>query len=45
MFTENEILETIDMLDNRHLDVRTVTLSMSLTDCIDADGKKCEKKV
>ncbi len=45
MFTENEILETIDMLDNRHLDVRTVTLSLSLLDCIDPDAKKCARKV
>ncbi|MCM1367896.1 MAG: PFL family protein [Roseburia sp.] len=45
MFTESEILETIDMLDNRHLDVRTVTVSLSLIDCIDSDGKKCCKRV
>lgn len=45
MFTENEILETIDMLDNRHLDVRTVTASLSLLDCIDGNGKKCADKV
>ena len=45
MFTESEILETIDMLDNRHLDVRTVTVSLSLLDCIDASSAKCQKKV
>ena len=45
MFTETEILETIDMLDNRHLDVRTVTLSLSLLDCIDGESKACNKKV
>lgn len=45
MFTENEILETIDMLDNRHLDVRTVTASLSLLDCIDGSAKKCRDKV
>ena len=45
MFTENEILETIDMLDNRHLDVRTVTASLSLLDCIDSSAKKCADKV
>ena len=45
MFTENEIAETIDMLDNRHLDVRTVTASLSLLDCIDGSGKKCADKV
>ncbi len=45
MFTESEIIETIDMLDNRHLDVRTVTVSLSLLDCIDSDAKKCRDKV
>lgn len=45
MFTEKEILETIDMLDNRHLDVRTVTVSLSLLDCIDGSAKKCRDKV
>lgn len=45
MFTENEILETIDMLDNRHLDVRTVTASLSLLDCIDSSGAKCADRV
>ena len=45
MFTESEILETIDMLDNRHLDVRTVTASLSLLDCIDSSAKKCCDKV
>lgn len=45
MFTENEIFETIDMLDNRHLDVRTVTASLSLLDCIDSSGAKCADRV
>ena len=45
MFTNNEILETIDMLDNRNLDVRTVTASLSLLDCIDGSAKKCADKV
>lgn len=45
MLTSSEIIETIDMLDNRHLDVRTVTLSLSLADCIDSSAKKCEARV
>lgn len=45
MLTNSEIIETIDMLDNRHLDVRTVTLSLSLADCIDSSAKKCEERV
>jgi uncharacterized protein (UPF0210 family) len=39
MLTNNEILETIDMIDSQHLDIRTVTLGISLFDCIKG-GKK-----
>ena len=45
MLTKSEIIETIDMLDNRHLDVRTVTLSMSLTDCISDSKARCNSAV
>ena len=39
-----DIMETIEMLTNENLDVRTVTMGISLLDCIDPDGKKaCEK--
>lgn len=44
MINRNEILETIHMIDQQHLDVRTVTMGISLTDCADADaGKSCAK--
>ncbi len=33
MLTEREILSTLEMLENEHLDVRTVTLGINLTDC------------
>ena len=36
----DEILETIDMVEMQHLDVRTVTMGISLIDCIDADAQK-----
>ena len=29
----NEILETINMIDNENLDVRTITMGISLLDC------------
>lgn len=45
MFTEQEILETVDMLEQRHLDVRTVTASLSLLDCIDSSPAACGQKV
>lgn len=45
MINTGDILETIRMVDDQNLDVRTITLSLSLLDCADADGKKVEKKV
>lgn len=39
----SEILETIRMVDMQNLDVRTVTMGISLLDCIDRDHKvTCE---
>ena len=37
MIDENLILETINMIKLYNLDIRTVTLSLSLRDCIDSD--------
>ena len=37
MLTEREVLSTINMLRNEHLDVRTVTLGISLFDCVSHD--------
>ena len=33
----NEVFETIDMVSHENLDVRTITMGISLLDCIDAD--------
>ena len=41
----NEILETINMIDNEDLDVRTITMGISLLDCIDPDVDKATRKV
>jgi len=44
MYSSNEILETINMISHQHLDVRTITLGISLFDCITDDKKKtCDK--
>ena len=44
MLNTNDILETIRMISDEHLDVRTVTMGISLLDCADPDGKRaCEK--
>ena len=38
MLNKNEIYETIQMIDNQNLDVRTITMAVSLFDCI-SDSK------
>ncbi len=44
MITNQEILETIKMIQNQNLDIRTITMGISLLDCMDADiDKSCDK--
>lgn len=40
-----DILETINMIDNEDLDVRTITMGISLLDCADPDINKSAQKV
>lgn len=37
MLSEREVISTLDMVRNEHLDVRTVTLGVSLFDCVSHD--------
>ena len=39
MLSKNEILETVNMVDKEHLDIRTVTMGISLLPCIREDAK------
>jgi uncharacterized protein (UPF0210 family) len=41
MINRAEVLETNKMIQESKLDVRTITLGISLLDCIDSDLKKC----
>ena len=41
----SEILQTIEMINQQHLDVRTVTMGISLLDCADSDMKSCCDKI
>ena len=44
MLNLNDIMETINMIQSENLDIRTITMGISLLDCIDADcDKSCEK--
>ena len=44
MINTTDILETINMIDNENLDVRTITMGISLLDCADSDiDASCRK--
>ena len=44
MINSRDILETINMIENEDLDIRTVTMGISLFDCMDPDiNKACDK--
>ncbi len=44
MLNAHDILETITMIEEENLDVRTITMGISLLDCCDGDmDKVCEK--
>lgn len=41
----NQILETIRMIEEENLDIRTITMGISLLDCIDSDSDKACQKI
>ncbi|MCR4593841.1 MAG: DUF711 family protein, partial [Clostridiales bacterium] len=44
MINTRDILETINMIQDENLDIRTITMGISLLDCIDSDpDKACQK--
>lgn len=45
MISNNEIMETIEMISSQHLDVRTITLGISLFDCISENVDTMCRKV
>ncbi len=45
MLSETEILRTVEMLKNEHLDVRTVTLGLNLMDCVSHDIERLRDNV
>ena len=45
LINSSEILQTIEMIDQQHLDVRTVTMGINLLDCADSGMDQCCRKV
>ena len=45
MLNSKEILDTISMIDQQHLDIRTITMGISLLDCADPDADTACRKI
>ena len=45
MLNQNDILETQAMIEQQHLDIRTITMGISLLDCCDPDLIACCEKI
>ncbi|MBO5065963.1 MAG: PFL family protein [Clostridia bacterium] len=45
MLNQHEIIETLNMIDNQHLDIRTITMGISLRSCAHPDAKICATKM
>jgi len=45
MLNQSDILQTLDMINNRNLDVRTITMGISLRDCAHEEVARCGEKI
>ena len=45
MLNHQDIIQTRDMIDKRHLDIRTITMGISLQDCAHSDVKECARRI
>ncbi len=45
IYSPFEIVETVDMFKNQHLDIRTITMGISLLDCISHDSKIARDRI
>ena len=45
LFSPVEIQETVNMFMRHKLDVRCITMGISLLDCADSDSKKANQKI
>ncbi len=45
MLNHSDIMSTVDMIDHQHLDIRTITMGISLLDCADPNPAACARKI
>ena len=45
MLKQSDIMQTLEMIDHQHLDIRTITMGISLLSCADEDIHRCAEKI
>ena len=45
MMNISDIMKKVNMIDQQHLDIRTITLGISLYDCADSNIQTCARKI
>ena len=45
MLSRNEILQTIDMIDQQHLDIRTITMGVNLLGCCSTNADEACRRI
>lgn len=45
MFNTNDVLETVNMIEKEHLDIRTITMGVSLLPCIRETAERTAKNI
>ncbi|MBR5217791.1 MAG: PFL family protein [Oscillospiraceae bacterium] len=45
MLNISNVMDTIRMIDKQHLDIRTITMGISLLDCVSEDPRRCCDKI
>ena len=45
LLSHSDIMQTIDMIAQQHLDIRTITMGITLLDCADPNPRDCANKI
>lgn len=40
-----QVRETVEMIEEQHFDIRTITMGISLLDCVDSDIDRAAAKI
>ena len=45
MLKQSDIMQTLEMIDSQHLDIRTITMGINLLSCADENIDRCADKI